>query len=440
MWSKWFLKAVGPIVVVCPRGAKRTWKLEFKLCTGKHSTLLEKRKPTRVNGRVDIERAPVYIINYDILPGWVHFLKAIKPSLVVIDECQRIKNPQAKQTIATKYLCRDVPEKGLKGPPHVLALSGTPITNNVIDIWTTLNILRPDKWDSLFSFAFEYTEPEKVWGKWQYKGAKNLDKLNAEMNQYVMIRRRKTDVLDQLPKKSRHIVQIELKEWKKYKEARDELVHWMRTNQVFYAKAGLQGRFMNELRKRSTHLRMLVGELKLAGIIEWITDYLQDTNEKLIVFGIHHRVLKPLYQHFQKQAVLVNGETSPKNRDAAEKRFHVDKSCRLFFGNIRAAGEAWSCTCTSTTVHVELDWVPTAHSQAEDRVYGVGRGIPGWPCLAYYLLAFNTMEEGMCKLLQAKQRDIDLAMDGKVTMEGVRLFDQVMRMLYDEVPARKVKP
>jgi SNF2 family DNA or RNA helicase len=198
--------------------------------------------------------------------------------------------------------------------------------------------------------------------------------------------------------------------------------------------------FINELRKRGNALRMLVGELKIAGIIEWINSYLEETNEKLIVFGIHYRVLKPLYHHFQKISVLVNGEVTQAARDAAERRFHTDPNCRLLFGNIRAAGEAWSCKCTSTTAFVELDWVPGAHSQAEDRVYGVGRGLPGVPALAYYLLAFNTMEERMCRLLQAKQKDIDLAMDGKVTKEGVNLFDQVMKMLYEEVHAGRTGP
>jgi len=196
-----------PAVVVCPASVKFVWEQEAERM-GVSSIVLSGRAP------YEVEPVDLYIINYDILVdkvkifrngrmkvlggAWLKTLRRFQPQTIIIDECHFAKNPKSKRTKAIKKLCRKI--------PHVLALSGTPMTNRPAELWPTLNLLRPDVWPAFWPFAQSYCGLTHGYFGWDWSGATHLDKLNVQLTKYVMIRRRKEDVLKDLPAKLRDTV------------------------------------------------------------------------------------------------------------------------------------------------------------------------------------------------------------------------------------------
>ena len=170
-------------------------------------------------------------------------------------------------------------------------------------------------------------------------------------------------------------------------------------------------------------LKTIIGTLKYAEIIDWIDNFLQNTDEKLIVFGIHKKLLKRLHKQYKKISVLVNGEVSAKDRNIRTKTFQRKKECRIFFGNIQAAGTGWNGTVSSTVLFVEIDWVPANMTQAADRPHRIGQKNN---VSVYFLVAKDTIEEHVCRLVENKQNTVDQVLDGKKNTKNMNIMQLLL--------------
>ena len=340
-----------PIVIICPASLKWNWQNEVEMWGfGKLETkvLSSRTPPKRLPRLHERDRRIVYIINYDVLAWWLPWLKALNPSTIICDECHAIKNRRAKRTKAVRNMCRRV--------PHVIMISGTPLTNRPAELWPALNILRPKQFPSFFSFCEQFARPKKtVWG-WDFGGAKNLDVLHDLLKETCMIRRRKKDVLKQLPSKTRTLIPVDLsaKDMKTYQKAEQNYIQWLTKIAPHKAKRARKAVSLS----RMMGLKILAAELKLPFVFTWISDFLEETDGKLIVFGIHKRVLLPLFDRFRKISVLVNGDVIGRKKQEAIDRFRNLKKKRLFFGNIQAAGVGWNGTVASNVLFIEIGWTP----------------------------------------------------------------------------------
>jgi len=277
----WYFKRnkKSPVVVICPASLKYNWAREAAVHIRERAEILEGTKPPK---KKVFKQNPFVIINYEILGPWLDYLIDLDPQLVILDECQYIKNRRAKRTRYVKQL--------VKGVPHVLALSGTPLTNRPAELWTTLNIIRPDLFKSFMSYALEYCNARRTpWG-WEYKGAKNLDKLHDILTENCMVRRRKVDVLKDLPAKSRHVVSVPLENRHEYDEAEEDLILWLSK----YSKRKANNAARAERLVKMGYLKRLAATLKLKAVTDWIDRFLEETDEKLVVFAIHRDIIKSL--------------------------------------------------------------------------------------------------------------------------------------------------
>lgn len=409
----------GPVLVICPSSIKWNWEREAKHHVNVRAQVLERKAPP-ANGGVR-DNAPMYIINYDILGGWQEFIRQVKPQLVVIDECHYIKNRFAKRTRWVREVCREA--------EYVIGVSGTPLTNRPAELWPVLNIIRPDLYPSFFSYAMEYCDPVmKPWG-WDYRGAKNLPALHAKLKSELMIRRLKKDVLDDLPAKTRTVQMVDIARPREYAAAEKDFIRWL-------IKTGRKQMAINAVRAEAmlkvNELKRLAGLLKLPAVDKWIGDYLEETDDKLIVYGIHKKFLKPLHQKYLSRSVIVDGSVVGKKRQDAIDRFNTHSKCRIFFGNINAAGVGWSAKDCSTTLFGELDWVPGLHTQAEDRTHGIGRGQVGRGAHAYYLIGRGTMEVKLVQILQAKQEVVSKTLDGEDQEAALDVHSQLIAALLEK--------
>jgi SWI/SNF-related matrix-associated actin-dependent regulator 1 of chromatin subfamily A len=393
-----------PLVVICPASLKYNWNREVRIHTGLSTMILEGTKTFK------LKKVDVIIINYDILHHWVDLLRERNNQTIIIDECHYIKNLKTKRYKSVKKLC--------KGVPHVLCLSGTPLTNRPAELFATLNLLRPDLYKSWFVFITEYCRARKTrWG-WDYTGARNLDKLHQELSENMMIRRRKEDVLD-LPSKLRAVVTLPLESFSEYKKAIGDYQRWASKQSNMSAL---------EMQKQNYILRLTAAQ-KIPAICEWIDNFLEDSDQKLLVFGRHRLILQTLHDYYANCSVLVNGSVVGEERDRRFQKFNTHSKTRLLFGNIQAAGTGWSCNSCSTVAFVELPWTPGDLVQAEDRCHGINRGIAGQTTTVYYLLGEGTIEEKLCSSLQSKQKILSQTLDGGEQDTDINIHSLLRQLL-----------
>jgi SWI/SNF-related matrix-associated actin-dependent regulator 1 of chromatin subfamily A len=409
-----------PFIVICPAGLKYNWRNEIRKHLGIRADILDGMKPDRWTS---LRRHKAVIINYDILKPWNRYLrrfkKACKVKTIIVDECKNIKSSLTLRNEQVRKVCRRV--------PYVIMADGTPLENRPSELWPALNILWPDTFPSFFDFGTTYCEAKLVRGKWEYKGAKNLPQLHQLLKECGMIRRTKKQVLKDLPDKTRVIVPLQISSPKEYHQATNDFLTWV-------AKLG-RGKVLRAMRAdaftKTGYLKRLAAELKLPAIIEWIDNFLE-TGEKLIVFGHHKKILRPLRERYRDICCFIDGSTSGHQRQLEVEAFNHKKSKRLLIGQTQAASQGWSATDCSVTCHVEMEWKPAPHMQGEDRVYGLGRGREGKGCFAYYLVAHGTIEERLCELLQKKQANITAILDGKNVEQDFNIFDQLVEELTNE--------
>lgn len=398
-WSVLHSK-IRPVIIICPATLKFNWQREFKIHAGRTTQILEGTKPYPPSNNI-------LIINYDILRHWQKTLKALNPQLLILDEFHYIKNRKAKRTKACQAITKNC--------PHILALSGTPIINRPVEFFPTLQIIAPKDFSSFWEYAFKYCDPKRGWrGQgWDFRGASNLKELHERVSR-IMIRRLRTDVMKDLPMKQRTILPVSISNAEEYKKAESHFLEWLKEKGGVRAVTRALGAVaLVKLGK----LKHLAAEGKLRMAFEWIKDWLEENSEKkLVVFAIHRNIISKLREKFPKAAVI-DGTVPTKKREKEVKRFQTDGKCRLFFGNIKAAGLGLTLTAAHTVLFLEIGWTPGAHDQAEDRVLRIGQKSNA--VNIYYLIGKGTVEEKILDLIETKRKICSEILDGKEILSSL---------------------
>ena len=416
----WLLRRerVGPMfpaLVVCPANVKYGWEHNAFEHVNIRAQVLEGRKPPRSGfGRAQTK---LTVINPDILAAWLPHLKRAGFQTLVLDECHVFGNPTAKWTKAAMELSRRI--------PYRIALSGTPLTNAPGELWPSLNMIRPDQFKSLFAFADDFCRPKKEFGKWRYKGARNVGKLHTMLRRICMVRRLKEDVLHDLPEKVRQVVPMDLSDRAEYERASTDFRGWLHMN---YRDG--KGRVNRAARAiavvRAGYLVRLSAKLKARAVVGWANRFLDEyPEEKLCLFGVQQKMLRVLERRINAKTVTVDGRVTGRRRRAAVDQFKLDDKTRVFVGNIKAAGvgiDGLQDVCNNLAF-AELWPNPGTHVQAEDRIYRIGQGNVAW---INYLVAGGTVEEHLCRIIQAKHQTIRAVLDGREVEGDMDVWDQLI--------------
>lgn len=394
-----------PVIIVCPASLKLNWEREcHKWMTNPDTVILKGTTPYTFNGNI-------IIINYDILPDWYDVLRRRDPQILITDECHYFKSNKAKRTKAVKMLS--------KGIPKVIALSGTPIENKPIELYNAISIIKPDLFPKQWHFIQHYCNPKYNGFGWNYNGASNITELHDILTTTIMIRRKKADVLKDLPDKIRSFIPMELCNSKEYYKAESDFIDWIKeTKGKEAAKKASNAEAFSSIEA----LKQLAVKGKLQQAKEWIHDFLE-SDRKLVVFATHHFVIDELTKEFGDISVHVDGRVPLNIRQKAVDMFQTTNEVRLFIGNIEAAGVGLTLTAASDVAFLQLPWTPGKLEQATDRVHRIGQKDS---VNVYYLLANNTIEERIAKLLDNKRKVLDGVLDGKDT-EQDSLLSELMK-------------
>ena len=255
--------------------------------------------------------------------------------------------------------------------------------------------------------------------------AANLPELQKILRENVMIRRLKVDVLKELPEKQRNFVLLDPspEEWKDYVYAATNLRAWL-----LQKTGGNIGAVMKSMRAeflvKISELRQLVAKAKLQSVEEWIDNFLESTNEKLVIFAVHKEIVESILRNPKYNGIAFGftGEEPPEYRQRIVDIFtntQLYPKVRLFVATIATAGVGYNLQVANNVAIIELPWRPADLQQAEDRVHRIGQKNQ---VTIYYLLCANSIEEKLSTTLNEKMRVSSLALDKDVeesVMEGL---------------------
>jgi SWI/SNF-related matrix-associated actin-dependent regulator 1 of chromatin subfamily A len=288
------------------------------------------------------------------------------------------------------------------GVQNRIALTGTPINSKVRDLFHIIKWLDPTIFPSEVKFMLKYCGLTKTDRGMNDGGAYNLNDLHTILTNTIMIRKKKSEVLTELPDKQRYIIPLELSSWLKYNKAEQGFKDWVNGHSAREQTTGLA---------KIEYMKQAIWEGKKKEVIKWIKNFIESTDEKLIVFGIHKKVIADLKQAMPHGSVVITGDVSNEDKQRAVDAFQNDPKVRLLLGNIEAAGVGLTLTASSTVAIVELPWTPTKVDQAIDRAHRIGQKNS---VIVYFLLADKTLDRTIyTDVLGVKARAIEAAIDGK---------------------------
>jgi SWI/SNF-related matrix-associated actin-dependent regulator of chromatin subfamily A-like protein 1 len=334
---------VPPAIVVCPASMKWAWHSELsKWRPELQVQVIRKAKDTVQAG------ADVWIVNYDILDR----IDLPTAHTVIADESHYAKSYQAKRTKALSRL--------IKASQRVRLLSGTPVVNRPIELWPMLYATRTTKL-GYHEFGLRYCRGwQTPWNTWDFSGASRLEELNQILAP-VMLRLTKAQVLPELPDRAFRVVALDLPVDKREQAFSLDAIERNPQPVAFEALPDIL--HMNAHRK-------------LPMAIQHIQDALQ-TVEKVVVFAHHTDIIDALMSSLaEHQPVRVTGADSPEARHRSVDQFQNDPACRVFIGNIRAAGVGLTLTAASRVIFVESSWTPADLLQCADRCHRIGQKNP----------------------------------------------------------------
>ena len=349
----------------------------------------------------------VVIVNYDLI--WrenieKQLLKA-NFKVVIFDEVTYLKEKSAKRTKSANKI-------GKKADFNI-GLSGTPILNRPIEFFTFLNMISPKQFPSQFKFGMRYCNGYHNGFGYTFKGASRTDELRQIIHP-LMIRRRKDEVLTELPDKRRRDIFIDMpgSYYQDYMAAENNLVSTLQSlspDKKVVSKEYEENRMW--LLSKLNYLRHLVGLAKAEAAEEIIQSFV-DAKEKLVVFGHHHDVLDLMDKYLDKRKIIhskVDGRTPTQDRQEQIDNFQNDPDCMVFLAST-AMGMGVTLTAASNALFVERQWTPGIEEQMEDRIHRIGqdKGV-----LIHYMQVENSIDEKMSKLVEYKRSVLNEILDGE---------------------------
>lgn len=386
-------------LVICPASLRQNWINEFRKFSIVHRRIV---KAQNFHDFVawSRKRFDVLVLSYEHATKWAPKIHEMYEMLdfVVADEAHYLKNPETARTKAVVGNWSHGVEPGLLELGNVAwMVTGTPMANDPVDIYPFLRWTGALGEMSKPSFQRRYFHVrEKAHGQ-----AHTLrSEMEAELTGLIdthRIRRTKGQAGLQLPPIFLTSTAVD--------GDTDKITDLLRQH------PGLDQQIVRALQNgglsflEAQHiatLRRLIGEAKAVPFAEMLLEQLHGGLEKAVVMGLHKVALAEVRDYLARhniKAVLVNGDTPEAQRMEAVRAFQEDASCRVFVGNIKAAGVGLTLTAASDIFMLESDWTPAGNAQAIMRVHRIGQARN---VVARFIVLANSFDERVVEIVAAK--------------------------------------
>ena len=365
----------------------------------------------------------IVVLNYDILAAWAEELYNFNADFIIFDEVHAVKDPNANRSKVAYKLMDDI--------DCVLGLTGTPISNRPIELYHIANRIHPGKWGEFFNYARRYcdakqkviserwvpvpgqyyihprtgrkTQLRKLEQKkaWDFSGSSHEKELYRRLRSTLMVRRIKDEVLDLLPPIEDTIA---LTPSKRYWDAEKGILPLLEANSKADDKS------INAKTELSLHELFAAAAMdKIDWAEEWLKAFLEDTDQKIVIFFHYQHVGKALSEMLSKwnvQHVNLWGGSPDKDGDHT---FQTVPECRVALCSYGVAREAVTLTAASYQLMMEYPWVPGWAEQARDRTRRIGQMNA---VTYYYPVLVGSAEERIVMAMLKKQDIISIITQG----------------------------
>lgn len=343
-------------MVVTPTALIYNWKSEFERFTPNIKVALvygdrEKRKKILEN-REDYD---VILTTYGTYKNDIKQYENLEFDYLVIDEAQNIKNPNSDTTKSIKKI----------KAKSKFALTGTPIENNLLELWSIFDFVMP-------GYLYTKDKFEKIF----VNDDKNIEALKNMIKPFIL-RRRKKDVIDELPDKIEQKFYVELdREHKKVYKAFVALLK----KQILENSADNMTLFANltKLRMLSISPEVVVKNYRGKNSkLEMLVKIIQSSkNRKILVFSQFTKILGVISDRLKKENIsfsYLDGKTDAKRRLELVEDFNEDESKKVFLISLKAGGTGLNLTSASMVIHFDPWFNPAVEDQASDRAHRIGQ-------------------------------------------------------------------
>ncbi|MDK0543786.1 DEAD/DEAH box helicase [Clostridium perfringens] len=366
------------------------------------------------------EKYDVLLTTYGTLKNDEKAYENLSFDYCIIDEAQNIKNPSAQATLSVK---------NIKSRCNI-ALTGTPIENNLMELWSIFDFVMPGYLFTKERFRERFILDES-----------NLSELKSLITPFIL-RRLKEDVLSELPEKleKKYLVEMKGKQKQLYsfyvKAIKNQLNENKSSEKSGRDKINLFA-YLTKLREICLDPSLVVpdytGESSKLTVVKEIVKDASESGKKILLFSQFTSVLQKIEEDFKKEDIsylYLDGGTSAKDRVERVKKFNEDSNIKVFLISLKAGGVGLNLTSASMVIHFDPWWNPAVEDQATDRAHRFGQENK---VEVIKLVAKDTIEEKIVLMQEDKRELIQSLMDGK-TMDGKglkRLTEEEISKLFE---------
>ena len=366
------------------------------------------------------EKYDVLLTTYGTLKNDEKAYENLSFDYCIIDEAQNIKNPSAQATLSVK---------NIKSRCNI-ALTGTPIENNLMELWSIFDFVMPGYLFTKERFRERFILDES-----------NLSELKSLITPFIL-RRLKEDVLSELPEKleKKYLVEMKGKQKQLYsfyvKAIKNQLNENKSSEKSGRDKINLFA-YLTKLREICLDPSLVVpdytGESSKLTVVKEIVKDASESGKKILLFSQFTSVLQKIEEDFKKEDIsylYLDGGTSAKDRVERVKKFNEDSNIKVFLISLKAGGVGLNLTSASVVIHFDPWWNPAVEDQATDRAHRFGQENK---VEVIKLVAKDTIEEKIVLMQEDKRELIQSLMDGK-TMDGKglkRLTEEEISKLFE---------
>ncbi|WP_422388179.1 SNF2-related protein [Clostridium baratii] len=384
-------------IVITPTSLIYNWKDEFSRFAPTLKVLLvHGDKKSREKVLESYKKYDVILTTYGTLKNDEEHYNKLDFDYCIIDEAQNIKNHSAQATVCVK---------NIKSRCNI-ALTGTPIENNLMELWSIFDFVMP---------GYLFTK-ERFRERFIYSD--NISELKELITPFIL-RRLKSDVLEELPSKieKKYLVELDSKQKQIYKSYVKEI-----KNKIETSKDNVNlFSYLTKLRELCLDPSLVVEDYvgkssKINVVKELVSDAILN-GKKVLLFSQFTSVLKKIEKDFNKEKVkylYLDGATSAKDRIEKVKDFNENNDINVFLISLKAGGVGLNLTSASLVIHFDPWWNPAIEDQATDRAHRFGQKNN---VEVIKLVAKDTIEEKIVLMQEDKKELIQSLMDGKA-MDG----------------------